>query len=127
MIENIRGDDLEVKAGSFLRINLISSGNRNTADDAVPGLIGYPLGRNFSFSHVRVTARTLANVTQVAAERPLEGLVLSQITGTCAEGMKLANVKGASLSGIEVTGYAGPLLSIHQVTGQGLDHAAELP
>jgi len=126
VIENISGDDLEVKEGSFLRINLISSGNRNTADDAVPGLIGYPLGRNFSFSHIRLKAKTLAEVSEVSAEKPLEGLVLSQITGTCSEGIRLANVKGASISGVQVTGCAGPLLSIRNVTGAGLDGAAPL-
>src|ERR1700722_12615315 len=42
VIENISGDDLDVLDGGFLRINLVSTGNSNTVDDAVAGLAGYP-------------------------------------------------------------------------------------
>jgi hypothetical protein len=53
-IEDISGDDLDVQGGGFLRVNLISSGNRNTTDDPGPGLAVCPVGRNFSFSQVRL-------------------------------------------------------------------------
>jgi hypothetical protein len=121
--ENIVGDDLDVLGGSFLRINLISSGNNNTKDDAVPGLIGYPTGKDFRFSHVRVACKELADVTQISPEKPLLGLTLSNITGTCEKGIALVNVKDAELSEIHVTGFSGPLLAIEQTTGKGLDGA----
>ena len=120
VIENISGDDLDVPAGGFLRVNLISSGNSNTADDPVEGLAGYPLGRNFRFSNVRVACTTLAEAGQISAEKPLEGLVLKNITGTCTKGISLQNVKDAVLRGIKVTGYTGPLLATNNVTGTGL-------
>jgi polygalacturonase len=119
-IENISGDDLDVLAGGFLRVNLISSGNKNTSDDPVEGLAGYPLGRNFSFSNVRVAATTLADVSQISVEKPLEKLALKNITGTCTKGIALVHVKDAGLSGIKVTGFTGPLLATNDVTGTGL-------
>ena len=120
VIENISGDDLDILGGGFLKINLISSGNLNTADDPVEGLAGYPLGRNFRFSNVRVACTTLADVGQISAEKPLEGLVLKNITGTCAKGISMQNVKDAVLRGVKVAGYQGAFLTLTNVQGVGL-------
>jgi polygalacturonase len=123
-IENISGDDLDVQAGGFLQVNLISSGNENTADDSVEGLVGYPLGRNFSFSNVRVACTTLVDVTKISPEKPLAGLTLSNITGTCTKGISLANITDANLHDIKVTGMPGALVTVKNVTGSGLDDAS---
>jgi len=120
VIEDISGEDLDILAGGFLRVNLISSGNKNTADDPVEGVAGYPLGRNFSFSDIRMAGTTLADVSQIAAEKPLAGLVLKHITGTCTKGISLANVSQAVLRDIKVTGYSGAFLTQTNVQGVGL-------
>lgn len=118
VIENISGDDLEITGGGFLRINLVSAGNTNTADDPVDGLIGYPQGRNFSFTNVRaVDCTTLVDAMRLSPERPLLGLTLENLTGKCANGISLANVKDAKLKNIAVAGYRPPLLSVTNVTG----------
>jgi polygalacturonase len=120
-IENISADDIDVLGGGFVRINLVSSGNSNTVDDPVAGMDGYPLGRNYSFSNVRLTNATeLCEATKISPERPLDGFKLSNITGTCAKGISLANITNASLSGINVTGYKGDLLKQDNVHGTGL-------
>jgi polygalacturonase len=119
VIENIFGDDLDVLAGGFLRVNLISSGNKNTSDDPVEGLPGYPVGRNFRFTNIRVACTTLADASQISAEKPLEGFVLKHITGTCTKGISLQNVKKAVLRDIKVTGYSGPFLTQTNVQGTG--------
>jgi len=126
-IENITGDDLDVLKGNggFLRINLISSGNSSTVDDTVAGNVGYPTGKNFSFSNVRVDGGTLADVTKISPLKPVLGLSLTNITGTCQRGIALVNVVNATLSGINVTGYTGPLLATENVTGTGLDGAVK--
>jgi polygalacturonase len=123
VIEGISGEDLEVQEGSFLRINLVGAGNTNTTDDPVEGLLGYPEGRNFKFSNVRVQGGTLADVSQIAAEKPLEGLTLENITGICAKGITLQHVTNAILRNIQVTGAGGSLLSTNDVYGTGLDVA----
>jgi polygalacturonase len=124
---NISGDDLDLVAGSFLRINLTRGGNSSTADDPVPGLLGYPTGENFSFSNVRVTAGTLLQADEISAKKPLQGLTLSNVTGTAKKGMTIANATGVHLSGIAVTGFEGPLLGTVNVTGTGLEGAVAIP
>ena len=62
----------------------------------------------------------LVDMTKMHPRKPLDGLTLTNITGTCKKGMVLVDVKNAHLSGIKVTGFAGPLLSTRRVTGTGL-------
>lgn len=120
-IEDIFGDQLDVLGGGFLRINLVSAGNTNTADDPVEGLIGYPLGRNYRFANVRVTnCSTLVDATKIAPEKPLAGLQLSHITGNCTNGISLANITGAKLGDLHVTGPIGTFLTHTNVQGTGL-------
>ena len=122
VIENISGDDLDVLGGGFLKINLISAGNLNTADDPVEGPAGFPLGKNFSFSNVRVTNGTrLVDAKDISPQKPLAGLSLTDITGNCTNGLSLANISGATLRGLQVTGYQGALLTLTNVQGVGLE------
>lgn len=116
VIENIVCEDLEVLAGNFLRLNLVSAGNTNTVDDAVEGPLGYPRCRNFRFSGVRVACKTLVEGFQISPENPLDGLVLEKITGTCTKGIELHNVQNLGLGAIEVTGHTGELLTLKNVT-----------
>jgi hypothetical protein len=121
VIENISGDDLDVLAGGFLKINLTSAGNLNTADDPVGGLAGYPIGRNFHFTNVRVTNCTkLVDAKDISPQKPLEALSLANIVGNCTNGISLANISGAKLRGIKVTGYQGAFLTLTNVQGSGL-------
>jgi len=126
--ENISGNDLEILGGDFLRINLVKGGNNSTADDPVEGLIGYPSAQNFSFSNIRlVGAKALLVGTEVSSLKPLHGLTLTNVTGTCTAGITLANMTGVALKDINVTGFTGPLLGIVNVTGSGLDGATPIP
>jgi hypothetical protein len=76
------------------------------------------------FCHVRLTnATTLVDGTEVAPEKPIEGLTLADITGNVAKGIALQHVRNAVLRDIKVTGLTGPLLATADVTGTGLDGA----
>jgi polygalacturonase len=122
VIENICGDDLEILGGGFLKINLTSAGNLNTADDPVAGLTGFPLGRNFNFSNVRVTdCPRLVDAKDISPQKPLENLTLADITGNCTNGISLANIRGAKLRGIQVTGCPGAFITLTNVQGSGLE------
>ncbi|HWA09066.1 MAG TPA: glycosyl hydrolase family 28-related protein [Opitutaceae bacterium] len=126
--EDISADDIDILGGGFLRINLTRGGNTNTADDPVEGLIGYPSAKNLRFSNIRLNkAAAIATVTEVAPEKPVEGLTLTNISGTAAKGISLLHVRGAVLSGITVEGLGGPLLATEDVTGTGLQGAVPLP
>jgi polygalacturonase len=126
VIENITGEDLDVANGGFLCINLTSGGNQSTPDDTVEGDIGRPLLQNVLFSKIRMKdVTTLAEVIKVDPEKPLQGLSLLNITGTCQKGITLVNVRDAVLRGINVTGFSGPLLAIDSTTGSGLKSAVK--
>jgi hypothetical protein len=127
VIENVTVEDLDVLAGGFLRVNLIAGGNTNTVDDPIEGLIGYPSARGLRFSNVRLKdAEVIAEVTQIAPEKPVEGLSLIDISGTAARGITLQHVRNAVLRNLRVTGVSGPLLSASDATGEGLEGAVAL-
>jgi len=110
----------------FLQITNINSGKSDGAE-SVMGDAGLPAFRNFRFSNIRVTdVPTLVDITKIHPQKPIDGLTLTNITGTCAKGIALVNVKNVHLSGIKVTGFAGPLLSTAHVTGTGLTGAVPI-
>lgn len=127
-IENINVNDMDV-AGcrqGFLRINVLNSGKQD--EFPVPGNEGVPEVRDFRFSNIRVhDVPVLVQATEIDAAKPLVGLTLEDISGTCAEGIFLANIKGAVIRNVRVTGFSGKLLNVQDVTGTGLAGAAKLP
>jgi len=126
-IEDIVCDDLDVSGttGGFLRLNILNSGIQDS--DPVPGKEGIPTIKNFSFSNVRVKdVPVLVDGTAIHPDKPLEGLSLINISGTCAKGIFLANIKKAVIRNINVTGYTGPLLNTNKVTGTGLGGAVTI-
>jgi hypothetical protein len=126
--ENITADDIDVLGGDFLRINLVKGGNTNTADDPVEGLPGYPIARQLAFTNIRLhDVKAVVVGTEVSALRPVEGLTLTNITGTASTGLTLANMKDVVLKDIKVTGLTGPLLGTVNVTGTGLEGATPIP
>jgi polygalacturonase len=121
-IEDVSATDCDVSGmgQGFLQITNTNTG-KSDGDASVMGDVGIPLFRNFHFSNIRVTdVPTLVDATKMHPRKPLDGLMLTNITGTCRKGMVLVNVKNAHLSGINVTGFDGPLLSTSHVTGIGL-------
>ena len=128
-IENISANNLEVSgmAGGFLRFNLSGSGLQD--QDPVPGNEGIPTTKNFSFTNIKVTDVPVLvdGGTGIHPNKPLEGFVLSNITGTAKAGISLVNIKNANIKNINVTGITGPLLSIYNVSGQGLGGAVTMP
>jgi polygalacturonase len=126
-IEDITVDDIDVSGmgGGFLRFNILASGLQDQVP--VPGLEGIPTIKNFRFSNIRVNnVPVLVDGTGIHPDKPLDGLLLENISGTCAKGISLANIKNATLKNISVTGYAGPLLGINNVTGNGLEGAVNI-
>lgn len=127
-IEDIFMNDLDVSnAGlGFLRINILNSGLQDPAP--VPGDDGIPTIRNYSFTNIRVQdVPVLVQADEIHPAKPLSGLTLTNISGTCGKGISLANVHNAVLKNITVTGFTGPLLSTYATTGTGLTGATPLP
>ncbi|MGA2889645.1 MAG: glycoside hydrolase family 28 protein [Terracidiphilus sp.] len=124
-IEDIVANDLEVSGtqGGLIRFNLLGSGKQD--ESPVPGIEGIPTVRNFRFSSIHVTdAPILVDGTSVHPDKPLEGLSLTNITGTCAKGIYLANIRRANIQNINVQGYTRALINAYNVTGVGLHGVA---
>jgi polygalacturonase len=127
-VEDITATDLDVSdmRQGFLQITNTNTG-KTDGDASVPGEAGIPVFRNFHFSNVRVTdVPMLVDATKMDPRKPLDGLTLTNITGTCKKGIELAYAKNVHLAGIKVTGFDGPLLATADVTGTGLAGAAKL-
>jgi hypothetical protein len=120
-IQNISVDKIDTSSKTCLGINLINKGI--VGADPVLGSAGIPAMRNISVSNVTIHSGILVDGLNTPAEKPIENLSLSNVTGNCKTGISLANVVHAKLSNIQVTGFTGPLLVTQNVTGEGLDGA----
>ena len=127
-IENITFNDIDVSGvrEGFLRINCLGSGLQD--QDPVPGDEGLPALRNLRFTNIRVTdVPQLVIATEVHPKKPLEGLLLENITGTARKGMEMAYINGLVLRNVRVTGVTGPMLATLNVHGKGIGDASPLP
>lgn len=125
-IVNVTGRNLTVESAGrgFLRLNLLGSGKHD--EEPVQGLDGVPQARDFRFSHIRVNdCPRLVEAWSVPEEKPLDGFVLSDVTGSCKKGLTLANMKNVTLEGIKVEGVEGPLIEMSNVEGTGLEGAVK--
>ena len=96
-------------------------------EDPIPGDEGIPTIKKFSFTNIHVTdVPILVDGTSIHPNKPLDGLTLANVTGTCAKGIFLANIKNAVIRKVEVSGFKGPFLSISNVTGTGLAGAVTI-
>ncbi len=126
-IEDIVMRDLEVSGAGygFLRLNFLDSGKQDQFP--VPGLDGIPTVRNFVFERIRVTeAPILVEAVNIHPDKPLDGFVLRDITGSAGRGITLANMTNVTIENVSVNVFSGPKLAIDNVTGRGLDGAARL-
>ena len=89
---------------------------------------GIPTARNWRFSNVVVhDVPKLVQAVELDPRKPLDGLWLTNVSGTCKEGIFLANARHVTLKNIHVTGYSGALLNTYDVTGSGLAGAQAMP
>lgn len=126
-IEDIAMRDLEVRntGYGFLRINILEGGKQDQFP--VPGLEGIPTIRNFLFERIKVVdVPVLVEAVQIHPDKPLDGFVLRNVSGTAGRGITLANMKNVELSSIDVSVYSGPRLASDNVSGHGLEGSARL-
>jgi polygalacturonase len=126
-IEDISATDLDVSGmrQGFLQISVLGVGKADA--ESVYGDDGIPTLRNFKFTNVRVVdVPMLVDAVNIHPKKPLDGFVLSNVTGTAKKGIALANIRNAHVSGIKVTGIDGPLFSTVNVTGTGITGAAAI-
>ncbi|HUO10824.1 MAG TPA: glycoside hydrolase family 28 protein [Phycisphaerae bacterium] len=123
---DVDASDLTSSATTLLGIDLINKGI--VGADPVPGDAGVPLAANIRIAHAKCNdVGWIVDGAHISPIKPLEGLMLSDITGTAKRGIYLENVKNAALSDIHVAVSQGVLLNIRNVSGTGLEGAVPLP
>jgi polygalacturonase len=123
-IENVTGENLMVQnSPTFIGINLLNKGIQ--ASDPIGGNTEqWTRMSNIRFSHVQVrNVADLVMAQNVPAARPVDGLTLTDIQGTCSRGLTLANMTNVTLARINVSGYQGAFLTQTNVFGNGLTKA----
>lgn len=123
-IEDIMVDGIEAEGmkGGLLRFNILASGLQDQVP--VPGPEGIPAIKNFQFRNIKVKdVGVLVDGTGIHPDKPLDGFVFENVSGTCEKGISLANIKNADIKNIHVSGYSGALLGIFNVSGKGLQNA----
>jgi polygalacturonase len=126
-IEDISATDLDVSGmgQGFLQISVLGVGKADA--ESVYGDAGIPTLKNFKFTNARVVdVPVLVDAVNIHPRKPLDGFVLSNVTGTAKKGIALANIRNAHISGIKVTGIEGPLFSTVNVTGTGITGAVAI-
>lgn len=121
-IDNFTGENLLVlDSPTFLAISLVNKGIQ--ASDPVPGESEkWTRVHNLRFNHIEVrNVADLVLAQNIPAARPVDGLSLANITGTCGRGLTLVNLTNVALGKIEVTGYSGAFLTQTNVQGTGLE------
>jgi polygalacturonase len=116
-IRDITFEDIDVTEGCqhFLHIDLVTKGI--VATEPVTGDDAYPVVSNLRINNIRSNAGWLVRATSIAPQRPIEGLVITNVTGACRRAINLANINGVDLRDIDVTGYEGELVSSENITG----------
>ncbi len=94
----------------------------NPDAQGVPGDAGLTTFGGIVISDVQANAKVLVTVGAMP-EKPLDGLTLTNITGTCTQGILIQNAKNVVLKGIKLEGIVGPRLLTQNVQGTGLDGA----
>jgi polygalacturonase len=127
-IEDIVMRDLDVSGagGGFLRLNILDSGKQDQFP--VTGIEGIPTIRNFVFERIRVVdVPVLVEALNIHPDKPLDGFVLRDISGTSVKGMSLANMTNVVLDRVSVAVAEGPRLTISNISGRGLEGAVVAP
>jgi polygalacturonase len=124
-IEDITGENLTINnSPTFIAIDLLKKGIQATKP-VTGGVEKWARLQNITFKNIKVNnVAELVAAANIPPEKPMDGLTLANITGTCRRALTLANIVNANLSGINVIGFQGPLLTMQNVKGTGLDNSA---
>jgi polygalacturonase len=118
-VQDVQADHLVVNVPLLV---ILTTYHANPDPQGVPGDQGLTSFSGIAISDVQANSKNLVRV-EATPERPLDGLTLTNITGTCAQGFVIRNAKNVALKDIKLDGLAGPALYTENVQGTGLDGA----
>lgn len=122
-LEEITAEHLVVGPEPLLEIN--NNYSYNPDPQGVPGPAGLTQFKSIRISDVTITATNLMSVNGTG-EKPVEGLEIRRVTGTCQRGSVLKNARGVVLEDIQINGISGSAYFTNNVVGTGLERAVSL-
>ena len=122
-VEDVTAEHLVVGPEPLLEIN--NNYRFNPDPQGVPGADGLTLFKDIRISDVKLTAKNLMCVDGTV-EKPVAGLQISRVTGTCQRGSVLQNVLNVVLTDVQLEGITGPQYFTNNVEGTSLAGAAPL-
>lgn len=122
-LQNVTAEHLVVGPEPLLEIN--GNYSYNPDPQGVPGTKGLTQFRNIRIDDVKIASTNLLTV-DCPAEKPVSGLKISNVTGTCAKGSVIKNARNMILAGIHLEGISGSAYFTNNVTGTSLVGAVPL-
>jgi len=122
-VEDVTAEHVVVGPEPLLEIN--NNYRFNPDPQGVPGADGLTLFKDIRISDVKMTSKNLMNI-EGTTEKPVDGLQISRVTGTCQRGSVLQNIRNVALTDIQLEGITGPHYFTNNVEGTGLAGSAPL-
>jgi polygalacturonase len=119
-VRDVQAGNLTVTDTALLVIQ--TTYHSNPDSQGVPGDAGLTSFGGIAISDVRADSKRLVTV-EATPERPVDGLALSNITGSCREGFVICNAKGVALANIKLDGMKDAALYTQNAEGTGLEGA----
>ncbi len=123
-LEDITADHLVV--GSEPMLEIIGNYSFNPDPQGVPGVKGLTQFSRIRITDVSIHSKNLLHIDGPVG-KPVNGVVISHVTGTCETGSVIQNIRNVDLSDVHLDGIAGPPYFTNNVTGTGLAGAVPLP
>lgn len=103
---------------------ILTTYHANPDAQGVPGVAGLTDFGGISISDVKADSKKTLVKVEATPEKPVDGLTLTGIAGSCRDGFVISNAKNVVLKDIKLDGLKGPALYTQNVQGTGLDGAA---
>jgi polygalacturonase len=120
-VQDVRASDLQVNGPLLLVVQ--TTYHSNPDSQGVPGEAGLTSFSGIEISNVRANSKSLVRV-EATPEKPLDGLTLDDIRGSCEQGFVIRNARNVVLKDIKLSGIQGPPIYTENAQGAGLDEAA---
>ena len=120
-VRDVQASNLTVTDAALLLIQ--TTYHSNPDSQGVPGDAGLTSFGSIAISDVHADSKRLVTV-QATPERPVDGLALSNISGSCKEGFVICNAKAVVLKNIKLDGMKDAALYTQNAQGTGLEGAA---
>jgi polygalacturonase len=117
-IDDVIAEDLTVGPEPVLEID--SNYGYNPDSQGVPGLAGITRFSNIRISDVKIASKNFLNIIG-STEKPVDGIEISRVTGTCPQASVIRNARNVLLHEIHITGISGAPYLTNNVQGSGLE------